>query len=89
MSTPEAPKKEISTEVRTVIAFLLMGVILLATPYVYRMIGISTSNQNQTQPLSADAPKKSIDVKSATAETTGAGRRRLRWLHRQARRLRP
>ena len=40
---PIPPKKEISTEVRTIFAFVLMGLILLATPYVYRMLGISTA----------------------------------------------
>jgi YidC/Oxa1 family membrane protein insertase len=44
-----------------------MGVILLATPYVYRMMGISTT---PAQPVvSSNAPQKSIDVKDVKSAT--------------------
>jgi YidC/Oxa1 family membrane protein insertase len=53
---PTGKKKELSNEVRTVIAFILMGLILLATPYVYRMLGIAP-------PPPADAKKTQAAAK--------------------------
>src|SRR5580658_2716180 len=44
MSSPRPPAKnpkELSNEVRMLIAFALMGAILLATPWVYRKLGIA------------------------------------------------
>ena len=43
MSSPTPPqkdRKEIPNELRMVLAFVLMGLILVATPYVYKKIGI-------------------------------------------------
>ena len=44
MSSPTPPSKEpkeLSNEVRMVIAFVLMGLILVVTPWAYRKLGIT------------------------------------------------
>ncbi|MDE3196104.1 MAG: membrane protein insertase YidC, partial [Acidobacteriota bacterium] len=58
MSSPNLPEpkskkadtKEMPNEVRMVLAFVLMGVILVATPWVYKKLGI-TSGQQPTPPV--------------------------------------
>ncbi|MGD1069337.1 MAG: membrane protein insertase YidC [Bryobacteraceae bacterium] len=53
MSSPTPPKKdakELPNELRMVLAFVLMGLILVATPYVYKQLGIVTPTA-QTPPL--------------------------------------
>jgi len=67
MSSPTPPKKEISSEVRTVIAFVLMGLILVATPYAYRMFGISTGSA----PAATLAAKSAVPSKSSTPLAAG------------------
>ena len=45
MSSPTPPDKqpkELSNELRMVLAFVLMGLILVGTPYVYKKLGIVT-----------------------------------------------
>jgi YidC/Oxa1 family membrane protein insertase len=66
MSSPTPPKKEpkeLSNEVRMVIAFVLMGLILLVTPWAYRQLGI-------TPPPSAD--KKTSGTQTAAAKKPDA-----------------
>ncbi len=53
-SKGKAPK-ELSNETRMVIAFILMGLILVATPFLYRRLGLVPPEQ----------PKKTAQVKSA------------------------
>jgi YidC/Oxa1 family membrane protein insertase len=74
MSSPTPPSKEpkeLSNEVRMVIAFVLMGLILVVTPWAYRQLGI-------TPPASADpktsaiqtSPAKKPDAAASTASGT-------------------
>jgi hypothetical protein len=49
MSSPTPPKKagkELPAELRMVVAFVIMGLILVATPYVYRKLGITPPAPN-------------------------------------------
>ena len=60
MSSPTPPKKEpkeLSNEVRMLLAFVLMGLILVVTPYAYRKLGIAPP----------EAPKKAVTAKEAAA----------------------
>src|SRR5580692_3266556 len=62
MSSPTPPKKEskeLSNEVRMVIAFVLMGLILVVTPWAYRKLGIT--------------PPPSADKKASAEKKAGAG----------------
>src|ERR1022692_388974 len=68
MSSPTSPKqepKELSNEVRMLIAFVLMGLILVVTPWAYRKLGI-------TPPPSAD-PKTSAIKKPGPGASTASG----------------
>jgi len=73
MSSPTPPKqerKELSNEVRMVLAFVLMGLILLATPYVYRRLGITPPQADQK----AQTGQKTAAAKTnqqATVATAG------------------
>lgn len=68
MSSPTPPqKKEISNEVRMLLAFVLMGLILLVTPYAYRMLGIAPS-----QPAKADISRKAPAQQQAASTAGGA-----------------
>src|SRR5271166_1336590 len=62
------PKKsqprELSNEVRMVIAFVLMGLILVATPWVYRRLGLTPPEDKKT---AASTAAKKPDVASPTA----------------------
>ncbi len=53
MSSPTPPNKpkELSNEVRMLLAFVLMGLILLATPYVYRKLGLAPQTEQKTQTI--------------------------------------
>lgn len=66
MSSPTPPNtpKEMSNEVRMVIAFVLMGLILVVTPWAYRQLGI-------TPPPPADQ-KQNTAAKKAAASSSGA-----------------
>src|ERR1022692_3030812 len=57
--TPALPPKEMSMEVRLLIAFLLMGVVMFVTPYFFK---------SQTPPL----PKKDAAGQTAAQSTPGA-----------------
>src|ERR1700733_9832442 len=68
MSSPTPPKKEskeLSNEVRMVLAFVLMGLILVVTPWAYRQLGI-------TPPQSADQKQTSAAKKVNTADKAAA-----------------
>src|ERR1700722_3499381 len=68
MSAPTPDRnapKELSNEVRMVIAFVLMGLILVVTPYVYRKLGLAppepapgTKKEASANP---DSAKKSLN----------------------------
>ncbi|MES1256852.1 MAG: hypothetical protein ABUS51_00420, partial [Acidobacteriota bacterium] len=63
MSSPTPPdkkRKELSNELRMVVAFVLMGLILVATPYVYKKLGIATP-QTQSAPV-----KSAVQTPKAT-----------------------
>jgi len=73
MSSPTPPKKdrkEIPNELRMVIAFVLMGLILVATPYVYKRIGILPA-QPQTAPL-----KSAVQTPKAEPASSPSGSQR-------------
>src|ERR1700760_4233808 len=66
MSSPTPPEKapkELSNEVRMLIAFVLMGLILLATPYVYRKLGL----------VAPESQKKASSAKTDPKAATTAG----------------
>jgi YidC/Oxa1 family membrane protein insertase len=58
----ERSKKELPNEVRMVIAFVVMGLILVATPYLYRKFGL----------IPPEAPKKAAAAKTAAPNTDAA-----------------
>src|SRR5947209_17024116 len=58
----EKSQKELPNEVRMVIAFVLMGVILVATPYAYRKFGL----------VPPEPPKKTAVAKTDPAKTLSA-----------------
>src|SRR5665213_139322 len=69
MSSPTPPKKkELSNEVRMLLAFVLMGLILLGTPYAYRMLGIAAA----PTPAKTDTSKKTPAQQAATSTASGA-----------------
>jgi YidC/Oxa1 family membrane protein insertase len=72
MSSATPPKKEITNETRTILAFVLMGLILLATPYVYRMLGISTAPPAANS-AATTAAKSSVQAKLPAAAPSAAG----------------
>ncbi len=73
MSSPTPPDKnrtkELSNEVRMLIAFALMGAILLVTPWVYRKLGIA--------PPPPDSKTQTAQKTAATARSNhrNSGRR--------------
>jgi YidC/Oxa1 family membrane protein insertase len=74
MSSPTPPKKEskeLSNEVRMVIAFVLMGLILVVTPWAYRKLGI-TPPPSADQKTSATSAAKKTDVAPASGAASGA-----------------
>ena len=52
-TNPPTPKKDLSMEMRLLIAFLLMGLVLFLTPYFYK-----PPATNRTQPPAAKVQKK-------------------------------
>jgi len=75
MSSPTPPKKdakELPNELRMVLAFVLMGLILVATPYVYKQLGIVTPTA-QTPPLkSAVQSHKDAPISSSAASISSS-----------------
>jgi YidC/Oxa1 family membrane protein insertase len=74
MSSPTPPKKEskeLSNEVRMVIAFVLMGLILVVTPWAYRKLGITPPPSAEPKtPAIQTSPAKKPDVAAATPRAT-------------------
>jgi YidC/Oxa1 family membrane protein insertase len=65
MSSSTPPKKEpkeLSNEIRMLLAFVLMGLILVVTPYAYRKLGL----------VPPEAPKKAVTAKDAGAPPSSA-----------------
>jgi YidC/Oxa1 family membrane protein insertase len=77
MSSPTPPKqepqkKQMSNEMRMLFAFVLMGAILIATPWVYRRLGITPATPEKTASTAisqnkASSPEKPADKAAATA----------------------
>src|SRR5947209_7340347 len=66
MSSPTPPKKkfkELPTEIRMLVAFVLMGIILIATPLVYRKLGFVAP----VQPTKKIAPPPAVKTSSESA----------------------
>src|SRR4051812_36999383 len=80
---PNKPKKELSNELRMVIAFGLMGLILVGSPYLYRLFGIAPpaapkSQVSKTDTGRTDAMKSDVQAEKAQplatdTATTGNG----------------
>jgi YidC/Oxa1 family membrane protein insertase len=81
MSSPNPPKKKFSdlpNEVRMLLAFVLMGLILVATPWVYKRLGIVTPQQNAPMPSAVqsvkDAPQGAgSEAKDASTPSPASG----------------
>jgi hypothetical protein len=65
------PKKELSMELRLLLAFILMGAVLFVTPYFYKTV---TPPVKKTAPVAAksDAAPASPAAPAAPAETAAA-----------------
>jgi len=67
------PPKELSTEIRLLIAFALMGVVLFATPYFFKLVSppppVKTSVTQQKTPAAAVSQPVAPAAVSAPAET--------------------
>ena len=87
MSSPTPPKKEskeLSNEVRMLIAFVLMGLILVVTPWAYRQLGItpppsanqketSTAKKTETTTAGAASPGSASSGSTSSGSTTASG----------------
>jgi YidC/Oxa1 family membrane protein insertase len=72
MSSPTPPKnepKELSNEVRMLVAFVLMGLILVVTPWVYRKLGITPATPAKTAASSTTQNKDSSNAQGKAAST--------------------
>ncbi len=65
-SGPNPPKKEMSMEVRLLLAFLLMGGVMFLTPYLYKSFS-PTPAQKAEQTSPAPAQKKEAETETAPA----------------------
>jgi YidC/Oxa1 family membrane protein insertase len=75
MSSPTPPKKErkeFSNEIRMLLAFVLMGLILVATPYAYRIFGIAPPVSDQKAASQKAAPKEKAAEQQTPATAGGA-----------------
>jgi YidC/Oxa1 family membrane protein insertase len=75
MSSPTPPKKEtkdLSNEMRMLVAFVLMGLILLATPYVYRKLGLTPPEPAKKAQTSEKAPAAKSGQPAQPATAGGA-----------------
>jgi YidC/Oxa1 family membrane protein insertase len=74
MSSPTPPQKEpkeLSNELRMVIAFVLMGLILVVTPWAYRRLGITPPpSVDSKTPATQTSPAKKPDAAASTASGT-------------------
>ncbi|MDP9171589.1 MAG: hypothetical protein M3N54_13300, partial [Acidobacteriota bacterium] len=68
---PKQPRKELPNELRMLLAFVLMGLILVATPWVYKRLGISTPQQSAAIPSAVqshkETPQPSVGASPASA----------------------
>src|SRR5437762_11643719 len=74
MSSPTPPKKErkeLSSEIRMLLAFVLMGLILVATPYAYRMLGIAPPPSDQKAATQKAAPQQKTTEQPAASTASG------------------
>ena len=73
MSSPTPPqnKKDLSNELRMVLAFVLMGLILVASPYIYKFLGIAPPADSKAQTPKSE-PAKSAEQQKAAATAAGA-----------------
>ena len=75
MTSPTPPKqnrKEMSNEVRMVLAFVLMGLILLVTPYVYRQLGLAPPEKDQKTQSGQKTTAAKSNPAAAVATAGGA-----------------
>ena len=76
MSSPTPPdknrKKELSNEIRMLIAFALMGAILLVTPWVYRKLGVAPPPPESKTQVAQKASTEKTNPDQATATAGGA-----------------
>jgi YidC/Oxa1 family membrane protein insertase len=73
MSSPTPPKKagkELPAELRMVVAFVIMGLILVATPYVYRKLGITPPAPNPPAKSAVQLPKEAPSSDTAAARAS-------------------
>jgi YidC/Oxa1 family membrane protein insertase len=73
MSSPTPPRKEpkeLSNELRMVIAFVLMGLILVVTPWAYRKLGITPPPSESKTSATQTSPAKKPDAAASTASGT-------------------
>ena len=80
---PNKPKKELSNELRMVIAFGLMGLILIGSPYLYRLFGIappappqsevSKTDTGRTDAMKSDVLSDKAQPLATNTATTGNG----------------
>ncbi|HTS48376.1 MAG TPA: membrane protein insertase YidC [Bryobacteraceae bacterium] len=68
-NTPGAPKKELTMEIRLLIAFLLMGLVLFVTPYIYKAPPPPKPVQPAKQAEKAAAPVKAAEAAKPVAAT--------------------
>ena len=88
MSFPTQPNpkktKDLPNEVRMVLAFVLMGLILVATPFVYKKLGIATPEPPKTEAAKNEAAKTeapkteagalpALDSQKPAVETAASG----------------
>jgi YidC/Oxa1 family membrane protein insertase len=64
----QTPPKEMSTELRLLLAFILMGVVMLATPYFLKIFGPPPSSQ--TPPAPTATPASSAPAPDVPAAST-------------------
>src|SRR4051794_24762137 len=74
LNQPE-PKKELSTEMRLLIAFALMGIVLFATPYFFKSAApppapkkAAAAQQQNPVPLTSAVPARAKPEKGRTRE---------------------
>jgi YidC/Oxa1 family membrane protein insertase len=75
MSSPTPPDKnpkELSNEVRMLLAFAIMGAILLATPWVYRKFGVAPPPPETKTQTIPKAPPQKTNPDQTTATAGGA-----------------
>ncbi len=71
-SGPNPPKKEMSMEVRLLLAFLLMGAVMFLTPYIYKGLAPAPAPKKAEQTSSAPAQKKEGEPAPAAPAQTAA-----------------